>query len=121
MIFVPGLKFGCELRTMRSLNELSEPHKSFISMASTTSAWPTTAPLRAPWLSGCRDGKFMRPAWSTTAHCSVSRSEEHTSEFQSLRHLVCRLLLEKKKNDEHADHDAVTLLTNRACISQRAA
>src|SRR5262245_63016308 len=28
-----------------------------------------------------------------------SRSEEHTSELQSLRHLVCRLLLEKKKNE----------------------
>src|SRR5262245_62537634 len=28
---------------------------------------------------------------------TVSRSEEHTSELQSLRHLVCRLLLEKKK------------------------
>src|SRR5437899_4989321 len=28
---------------------------------------------------------------------SVTRSEEHTSELQSLRHLVCRLLLEKKK------------------------
>src|SRR5258705_10278709 len=27
----------------------------------------------------------------------ASRSEEHTSELQSLRHLVCRLLLEKKK------------------------
>src|SRR5262245_66681924 len=27
----------------------------------------------------------------------VVRSEEHTSELQSLRHLVCRLLLEKKK------------------------
>src|SRR5262245_49368435 len=27
----------------------------------------------------------------------LSRSEEHTSELQSLRHLVCRLLLEKKK------------------------
>src|SRR5438045_7677727 len=27
----------------------------------------------------------------------VHRSEEHTSELQSLRHLVCRLLLEKKK------------------------
>src|SRR5258705_8147075 len=26
----------------------------------------------------------------------ISRSEEHTSELQSLRHLVCRLLLEKK-------------------------
>src|SRR5947199_1355787 len=28
------------------------------------------------------------------------RSEEHTSELQSLRHLVCRLLLEKKKYRE---------------------
>src|SRR5947199_3895404 len=28
---------------------------------------------------------------------SRPRSEEHTSELQSLRHLVCRLLLEKKK------------------------
>src|SRR5258705_14010357 len=28
---------------------------------------------------------------------AVRRSEEHTSELQSLRHLVCRLLLEKKK------------------------
>src|SRR5437899_10151205 len=27
------------------------------------------------------------------------RSEEHTSELQSLRHLVCRLLLEKKNNN----------------------
>src|SRR5215813_9157599 len=29
--------------------------------------------------------------------CAVSRSEEHTSELQSRPHLVCRLLLEKKK------------------------
>src|SRR5205814_10706253 len=29
---------------------------------------------------------------------AISRSEEHTSELQSLRHLVCRLLLEKKKS-----------------------
>src|SRR5947199_7611944 len=29
--------------------------------------------------------------------CRRRRSEEHTSELQSLRHLVCRLLLEKKK------------------------
>src|SRR5437899_5972808 len=28
---------------------------------------------------------------------ALLRSEEHTSELQSLRHLVCRLLLEKKK------------------------
>src|ERR1039458_3446182 len=30
--------------------------------------------------------------------CGINRSEEHTSELQSLRHLVCRLLLEKKQN-----------------------
>src|SRR5947199_9319108 len=29
------------------------------------------------------------------------RSEEHTSELQSLRHLVCRLLLEKKKKTKN--------------------
>src|SRR5262245_65506782 len=35
------------------------------------------------------------------------RSEEHTSELQSLRHLVCRLLLEKKKKNKinkHIEH-----------------
>src|SRR2546423_7234804 len=31
------------------------------------------------------------------AHRLVQRSEEHTSELQSLAYLVCRLLLEKKK------------------------
>src|SRR5207253_6878894 len=30
----------------------------------------------------------------------LNRSEEHTSELQSRGHLVCRLLLEKKKNNE---------------------
>src|SRR5439155_25379331 len=34
------------------------------------------------------------PGWITLA---VTRSEEHTSELQSRGHLVCRLLLEKKK------------------------
>src|SRR5437899_5730207 len=38
------------------------------------------------------------------------RSEEHTSELQSLRHLVCRLLLEKKKKENrcHATGKANT-------------
>src|SRR5690554_7615637 len=31
----------------------------------------------------------------------VNRSEEHTSELQSRPHLVCRLLLEKKKNNKN--------------------
>src|SRR5437899_4143536 len=36
------------------------------------------------------------PVWGKVRN---RRSEEHTSELQSLRHLVCRLLLEKKKNN----------------------
>src|SRR5258708_20507430 len=36
---------------------------------------------------------------------SDPRSEEHTSELQSPDHLVCRLLLEKKKNTHDKDHD----------------
>src|SRR5947199_7053132 len=35
---------------------------------------------------------------------SRRRSEEHTSELQSLRHLVCRLLLEKKKKTDSDNH-----------------
>src|SRR2546425_6889155 len=34
----------------------------------------------------------------------VGRSEEHTSELQSLAYLVCRLLLEKKKNQQKPIH-----------------
>src|SRR5438093_6417270 len=38
-----------------------------------------------------------RQALLAGAHVYVERSEEHTSELQSLTNLVCRLLLEKKK------------------------
>src|SRR3712207_6977964 len=34
-----------------------------------------------------------------SSHVAGSRSEEHTSELQSRQYLVCRLLLEKKKNN----------------------
>src|SRR3712207_7484471 len=48
---------------------------------------------------------------STTA--ASHRSEEHTSELQSRQYLVCRLLLEKKKEDEsrHLYYE----YTNRIC------
>src|SRR2546422_3916908 len=38
----------------------------------------------------------------TCARLKSGRSEEHTSELQSRLHLVCRLLLEKKKNPTKA-------------------
>src|SRR5689334_24878583 len=52
-------------------------------------------------LTRCRSGSYPPPPWSAggaelSAHRN-RRSEEHTSELQSQFHLVCRLLLEKKK------------------------
>src|SRR5258705_2414332 len=47
--------------------------------------------------------------YSTGLRCNelrlLKRSEEHTSELQSLRHLVCRLLLEKKKINQRIPLD----------------
>src|SRR5256884_6412539 len=37
--------------------------------------------------------------WAVASGFSMRRSEEHTSELQSRLHLVCRLLLEKKKQN----------------------
>src|SRR5258708_1610251 len=52
--------------------------------------WSSRAwPARPAPLSACKP-----PA---SSHDQKSRSEEHTSELQSPDHLVCRLLLEKKK------------------------
>src|SRR3989449_3837597 len=45
-----------------------------------------------------RHGEFQRArAFVSVATQTAPRSEEHTSELQSRLHLVCRLLLEKKK------------------------
>src|SRR2546422_7132120 len=46
--------------------------------------------------------KHLVSAWLTKPHptSALGRSEEHTSELQSRLHLVCRLLLEKKKKLE---------------------
>src|SRR5438046_7099043 len=43
----------------------------------------------------------------------VLRSEEHTSELQSLTNLVCRLLLEKKKNNKGAAGSKLWMRTTR--------
>src|SRR2546430_3960315 len=48
--------------------------------------------------------QILSPGWSQrdfTENSPPQRSEEHTSELQSQSNLVCRLLLEKKKNQVH--------------------
>src|SRR5437016_8292600 len=54
----------------------------------------TTAP---PTLNGSRDAPITATLPGSRNGASDPRSEEHTSELQSLTNLVCRLLLEKKK------------------------
>src|SRR5438045_6416378 len=68
----------------------------------------------------CMSGQYITAAAATFPHriksaaslYGVGRSEEHTSELQSLRHLVCRLLLEKKKkrkkHKQHTRKDNIT-------------
>src|SRR2546425_1907124 len=50
------------------------------------------------WHEGCVWAQTLGPnGRHSGTHAKLSRSEEHTSELQSLAYLVCRLLLEKKK------------------------
>src|SRR5438132_10710782 len=59
--------------------------------------FPYTTLFRSPTC-GSAPGSLASPTFSTPACASASaRSEEHTSELQSHSDLVCRLLLEKKK------------------------
>src|SRR5258705_6858429 len=58
-----------------------------------------TLPARSVTLAAVTS--MERMAMPVKAPFAVNRSEEHTSELQSLRHLVCRLLLEKKNQPLH--------------------
>src|SRR3989442_8764491 len=69
--------------------------------------FPYTTLFRSPRSAGGArplDCRPLRPprapvGWIAAARAGRTRSEEHTSELQSRPHLVCRLLLEKKKKD----------------------
>src|SRR5687768_18066497 len=49
------------------------------------------------FLIAAHEVEFVASIFATPLNCISKRSEEHTSELQSRLHLVCRLLLEKKK------------------------
>src|SRR3712207_7705815 len=72
---------------------------------SCTASWPTPAAISA---SGSGAGTTSRSRRSPSRAAATSRrtwrssrSEEHTSELQSRQYLVCRLLLEKKKDTNY--------------------
>src|SRR5436853_5644622 len=59
-------------------------------------------PISLPWRLKSDMRRFRARTWGKP------RSEEHTSELQSLRHLVCRLLLEKKKKKKKKQRHCYT-------------
>src|SRR3712207_7571418 len=88
-------------------------------------ALPICVPRPGRWRSGIHSSITSAPArqtqmpvpmpvlrespWCRTSHGSLPsaermRSEEHTSELQSRQYLVCRLLLEKKKDTNTTAH-----------------
>src|SRR3989442_7177668 len=89
-----------------SLPDLTEP-----SPISPTSLTPAAA-ISAKSFSTMPSSRMGAPAWTFTppGRKFAYRSEEHTSELQSRPHLVCRLLLEKKKSELEKSFDLSTLL-----------
>src|SRR5437660_6811908 len=70
----------------------------------------STRPVRSAW-------SHRSARWSTERQ--YGRSEEHTSELQSRGHLVCRLLLEKKKKVTSSDtlYNATTYYTETSHVA----
>src|SRR3989442_3218745 len=68
--------------------------------SSDLSGWPTGCRAGGATSAWCPRQSRKSPALRTRAAVR-HRSEEHTSELQSRPHLVCRLLLEKKKTYYH--------------------
>src|SRR5258708_28391401 len=93
LIGLKEISIGNSLPSLRSPKSCSpEPMLRTRGSAKKPSRWPGCFPRN-------RSGTSLSTDCSTS--CSRGRSEEHTSELQSPDHLVCRLLLGKKKNYYH--------------------
>src|SRR5207253_8252934 len=77
-------------------------------------ALPISGTPRGGMWCGGRDRRDAGRSVAMTEHAMViagggpTRSEEHTSELQSRGHLVCRLLLEKKKHPSFVTHTSTS-------------
>src|SRR5438093_5167102 len=77
-------------------------------------AFPVRADVAAPRIRRATWGAGLPPSAAPaqergtdrSSACQAKRSEEHTSELQSLTNLVCRLLLEKKKKQRNRRSNA---------------
>src|SRR5690606_40327219 len=81
----PGLRYNSSKNLSLSINAISESSSAAVLSPYVSSRSTDSNPKNSPF----------------TKILVESRSEEHTSELQSRENLVCRLLLEKKKNKEY--------------------
>src|SRR5947208_10628285 len=84
-------KFGRD-SVRQDSHRLLLSHSSSSRRSSSSSSLLVRRPSRA-----CIINSLAEPSNTRCSTSHTSRSEEHTSELQSPDHLVCRLLLEKKK------------------------
>src|SRR3989442_11605308 len=98
--YVPG---RCSPRILYSAHSESSPRRQYSHRPHEMPGFTTT---RSP------------ASTSVTSEPTSARSEEHTSELQSRPHLVCRLLLEKKKKKIilRIDHDRPYTCSSHATI-----
>src|SRR5690349_23079527 len=76
--------------------------------------FPYTTLFRSkPSVPRCSRCSRLRTATGSTRSSSPARSEEHTSELQSRRDLVCRLLLEKKKKKKKTETKKIELSAHK--------
>src|SRR5205809_3738484 len=82
--------------------------------------FPYTTLFRSHRVRTCGGTQRTASSLALSLYQADQRSEEHTSELQSRLHLVCRLLLEKKKNpqlpcaaDDHPEHGPARLWPQR--------
>src|SRR5690625_5390697 len=95
----------CSTRSARESTSSTITYSSITARATASTTWRLAAQKLAKHSSvrhliGHLDARAVRTHLNDTftqSSCHVQRSEEHTSELQSRGHLVCRLLLEKKK------------------------
>src|SRR5262249_62381136 len=88
------------------------PYTTLFRSCSRTSDLPRAPEkLPAPWPQTARRSPSSVEGTAPTVTALRFRSEEHTSELQSLTNLVCRLLLEKKKKRDKRISDCIEIMT----------
>src|SRR5690606_40902834 len=110
---------GCAVSQSRMLleEENSSLSAKMVRLTPRSAVFPYTTLFRSKLATQGDATKYSFPRPMTDRpglDFSFSRSEEHTSELQSRENLVCRLLLEKKKDREDETHELTTEVGNVA-------